>query len=153
MLAFNILFVLYSSEPSGPGGSVASPPRDAGGVRRRRFGGSMGLPNGSCSSRMGEKPISKVLESGQDEIGAGEGAVAVTVTPDELERSSVIGQVWQGGADSDLQTRVFKCTACVMCNGGQLMRLPKVPRRFVRNYKYFRLLYAAGLPLLPARAF
>lgn len=58
----------------------------------------MGLRNRSCSSRMGEKPISKVFESGQDEIGAGEGAVAVTVTPYELERSCVIGQVWQDGS-------------------------------------------------------
>lgn len=62
----------------------------------------MGVSNRSCSSRMGEKPISKVLESGQDEIGAGEGAVAVTVTPHELERSCVIGQVWKGGAGSDM---------------------------------------------------
>ncbi len=40
-----------------------------------------------------EIPITQVLQAGQDEIGAGAGAVAVTITPEELGQARLIGQV------------------------------------------------------------
>lgn len=40
-----------------------------------------------------EMPIPQVLQAGQDEIGAGAGAVAVTITPEELGQARLIGQV------------------------------------------------------------
>lgn len=43
-----------------------------------------------------EKPISQVLQAGQDEIGAGAGAVAVSVTPEDLGQACLIGQVRVG---------------------------------------------------------
>lgn len=40
-----------------------------------------------------ERQIPQVLQAGQDEIGAGAGAVAVTITPEELGEALLIGQV------------------------------------------------------------
>lgn len=40
-----------------------------------------------------ERPIPQVLQAGQDETGAGAGAVAVMVTREELGQSFLIGQV------------------------------------------------------------
>lgn len=46
-----------------------------------------------------EKAISEVLQAGRDEVGAGPGAVAVTVTPEELAQARVIGQVRVGSGE------------------------------------------------------
>lgn len=40
-----------------------------------------------------ERPVLQVLQAGQDEIGAGAGAVAVSITREELSQSFLIGQV------------------------------------------------------------
>lgn len=45
--------------------------------------------------RTKEASIPEVLQAGQDEVGAGAGAVAIAVTPEELGQARVIGQVMQ----------------------------------------------------------
>lgn len=52
-----------------------------------------------------EQTISEVLQAGRDEVGAGPGAVAVTVTPEELAQARVIGQV-RGGSGEEGDSRV-----------------------------------------------
>lgn len=46
-----------------------------------------------------EQAMSEVLQAGRDEVSAGPGAVAVTVTPEELAQARVIGQVRVGSGE------------------------------------------------------
>lgn len=75
-----------------------------------------------------EKPISEVLQAGRDEVGAGAGAVAVTVTPEELAQACVIGQVrsGSGGAgERGLQTAVrVQSVSLEACDCDELAELP-----------------------------
>lgn len=79
---------------SDPGGAAVSSPQGPGGSQARTLGGSAAQAAvGRPPLCKGENPISEVLQAGQDELGAGAGAVAVTVTPGELRHARVIGQV------------------------------------------------------------
>lgn len=87
-----------------PHGSGTNRERDGGGEAEHELGQRALL-------RAPERPISEVLQAGRDEIGAGAGAVAVTVTPEELVQAYVIGQVRSrsgGGGASD-------CSPCTVC--------------------------------------
>lgn len=67
--------------PEGPGGSRArSAGHAAAVVARSAWGGK-------------ERPVFQVLQAGQDEISAGSGAVAVSISQEELSQACLIGQV------------------------------------------------------------
>ena len=98
-----------SCQVSYPGGAAVSSPRGPGRIRARQLGGSARLSKGSRSSLAGvkEKPIPEILQPGQDEIGAGVEAMPVTVTPGDLKKARVIGQVWKRGLVSTYCSLVF----------------------------------------------
>ncbi|CAN0350817.1 unnamed protein product, partial [Ectocarpus fasciculatus] len=86
-----------SCHVSDAGGAAVYSPQGPGGGRARKAGGEDEKAAAETGSRYPlpgrrERQIPQVLQAGQDEIGAGAGAVAVTVTPEELGDALLIGQ-------------------------------------------------------------
>lgn len=75
---------------SSAGGAAIHSPRGAG---RSRVPKAEGGVDTRRALRGRERPIPQILQAGQDEIGAGAGAVAVMVTREELGQAFLIGQV------------------------------------------------------------
>lgn len=80
-----------SCHVSDSGGAAVYSPQGPGGSRARKGEHAAAVARYASGAR--ERPISQVLQAGQDEIGAGAGAVAVSVTPEELGQACLIGQV------------------------------------------------------------
>ncbi|CBJ28278.1 MutL protein homolog 3 [Ectocarpus siliculosus] len=87
-----------SCHVSDAGGAAVYSPQGPGGDRARKAGGEAEKAAPEKDSRYNplpgrrERQIPQVLQAGQDEVGAGAGAVAVTVTPEELSEALLIGQ-------------------------------------------------------------
>ncbi|CAB1105355.1 unnamed protein product [Ectocarpus sp. CCAP 1310/34] len=88
-----------SCHVSDAGGRAVYSPQGPGGGRARKAGGEAEKAAAETDSQHNplpgrrERQIPQVLQAGQDEVGAGAGAVAVTVTPEELGEALLIGQV------------------------------------------------------------
>ena len=80
----------HSCRISSAGDTAVDSPHGAGARREPNAESAAGAHPGL---RETERPIPQVLQAGQDEIDAGAGAVAVTVTREELEEAFLIGQV------------------------------------------------------------
>lgn len=97
---------ISSCQVSDAGGAAVNSPHGPGGARARRFrfGGTAERSTRTFSDARSrkEKPISEVPHAGQDEFAAGAGAVPVTVTPSELGRARVVGQVREGVCSANL---------------------------------------------------
>lgn len=79
---------------SDPGGAAVNSPQGPGGDRARKLNDhNTDTTRGLSGAHSREIAITEVAQAGQDEAGAGAGAVAVNVTPEELGLARVIGQV------------------------------------------------------------
>ncbi|CAM9514075.1 unnamed protein product, partial [Ectocarpus sp. 13 AM-2016] len=87
-----------SCHVSDAGGAAVHSPQGPGGGRARKAGDEVEKAAAETDSRCNllpgrrERQIPQVLRAGQDEVGAGAGAVAVTLTPEELGKALLIGQ-------------------------------------------------------------
>lgn len=104
------IYLLYtppdstSYQVSDPCGRAFDSPQRSSGTRAREVFDKAEHPAGvRFSLRAREIPISEIVQAGQDEVDAGAGAVAVTVTPEELAQARVIGQVRRAGAVVDFR--------------------------------------------------
>lgn len=82
------------SRVSDSGGTAVYSPQEPGGSRAHKAERAAGVAHSAWGGK--ERPISHVLQAGQDEIGAGAGAVAMSITPEELGQACLIGQVRRG---------------------------------------------------------